>query len=468
MAVRILRLPAPRRTERGALEREFLPAALEIVETPAAPVGRRILLTICAFWTLAIAWACWGELDIVASAPGRIVASGRNKTIQPFDRGVVRAVYVKEGQAVRAGDLLVEMDSTSSIAERERITADLQAARLDAARSDALAAGRAEAFQAPEGARPEDVALQHRLLADTLDAYGAKVASLEHQILQKSNERASIDAICAKLSAVLPLVRERVEVRKYLVDREVGSRLNWLAERQELVNTEHELAIQKSRKAETEAALAAALEMLRQERVDFRRTALAELHRARQKTAVLEQELVKAEQRAALEALRAPVDGTVEQVRVTTLGGVVSSAEPLMSIVPSGSQVEIEATLSNKDVGFVKAGQAVEIKVDAFPFTRYGLVSGRVLDVSSDALDFSRTSADQLRVAHTTSQSEGQALLFKTRIALDSTYLNANGHRAELTPGLAVTAEILTGSRRLIDFLISPLLRYRQESLRER
>jgi len=442
----------------GALEREFLPAALEIIETPPSPAGRRVMLTICAAFTLAIAWACWGELDIIATASGRIVADGRNKTVQPFERGVVRAIHAHEGQTVRAGDVLVEMDSTASQAERERIGGALRSARLDAARSEAILLDDEAAFRTPDDAAPEAIALQRRLLADTLAGYRALVARLEQQIAQKAGERATIVATCEKLEAALPLVRERVEARQYLVNREVGSRLTLLSERQELSNTERELAVQRSRKVEVEAALAMASAALRQGTADFRRNVLNDLSEARQKIATLSQELVKADQRAVLEVLTAPVDGTVQQLRIATLGGVVSPAEALMVVVPSGGPVEIEASLSNKDIGFVKPGDPVEIKVDAFPFTRYGLVHGTVTDVSGDAVP-----ADQGNAA-----AGGQALVFRTRIAMTDASILVNGQAVALSPGMAVTAEIRTGSRRMIEYLLAPLLRYRQETLRER
>lgn len=457
------------KAEAGTLEREFLPAALEIVETPPSPAGRRLMLTICAFFTLAIAWACWGELDIVATASGRIVANGRNKTVQPFERGVVRAIHVQEGQTVKAGDVLVVMDSTDSLAERERITAALRATRLDAARFEAILLDEENVFRPPVGSSPEEIDLQRRLLADTLAGHRARIAGLEQQVAQKAGERATIEAMRDKLTAVLPLIRERVEARKYLVDREVGSRLTWLLERQELTNTEHELNVQKSRKLETEAALAAAA--LRQEVADFRHSALSDLSQARQKADALLQELIKADRRTALEVLTAPVDGIVQQIRIATLGGVVSPAEALMVIVPSGGPVEIEASLSNKDIGFVKLGDPVEIKIDAFPFTRYGLMHGTVMDVSGDAIPLEQggsTAVGQPGAANGAPSAGGQALVFKTRIAMVDTRLMVNGQSVNFSPGMAVTAEIRTGSRRMIEYLIAPLLRYQQESLRER
>lgn len=465
--------PRSLRTADGsrALEREFLPAVLEIVETPPSPTGRGVMLVICGFCVLAIAWACWGELDIIASAPGRIVVNGRNKTIQPFERGVVRAIHAREGQVVKAGDRLVEMDSTDSLAERERITVALRAARFDAARFEAVLDGTAldgkAALRPPVEANPEEIALQRLLLADTLAGHRARIAGLEQQVAQKAGERATIEATREKLAAILPLVRERVEARRYLVEREVGSRLTLLTERQELISTEQELNVQKSRKVETEAGLAAATAALRQEDADFRRKVMADLLEARQKVAAFSQELVKAEQRAALEVLTAPVDGTVQQLGIATLGGVVNPAEALMVIVPSGNTVEIEAILSNKDIGFVKPGDPVEIKVDAFPFTRYGLLQGTVTDVSGDAVPLD-PGPNAVGGSGGAAASVGQALAFRTRIALAETKLVVNGQPVSLTPGMTVTAEIRTGSRRMIEYLISPLLRYRQEALRER
>jgi hemolysin D len=470
-------LPLPfRRPARGAIEREFLPAALEIVETPASPLGRAIGATIILFFVAAIAWACIGRVDIIATAAGRIVPSGRTKVVQPFETGVVRAIHVQDGQAVKAGDVLIELDPTIDDAERDRLRKELIATELDVARlASVLAAveGGDAAFVPPDGALPAQVALQRTLAASQLDELRAKLAGLDRQRAQSEANRAAVAATVEKLALSIPLLRQRVEVRRKLMEKEIGSRMQYLELQQDLVEHEQDLAVQQARLEEAKAALAGLAEQRRQAEQEFRRTNLADLAQAQEKAAGLREELVKARQHAELQTLTAPVDGTIQQLVVHTVGGVVTPAQQLMVVVPADSHLEIEAMVSNRDIGFVHAGEKAEIKVDTFDFTRYGLLHGEVLSVSQDAIarDKARERAAETPSAGAgtdSSEPKGQELAYAARVSLDRTRMQVEDKLVNLSPGMAVTVEIKTGSRRVIEYLLSPLLRYRQESLRER
>ena len=371
-------------------ELEFLPAALEIIETPASPAGRAIGASIILFFLLALAWATIGHVELVATAPGEIVQSGRTKVIQPLEIGVVRAIHVHDGQSVKAGQVLVELDPTTNAAERDRLESALMLARLDIARLSATlsdAADPAAQFVAPAGATPAQVALARQLMASQVAEHAAKLAELDRQQAQQDANRAAVAATVDKLTALLPILRQRVEMRKTLYDRQLDSKLTYLTEQQQMVESERELVVQKNRLTEAEAALAAIGEQRRQAEAEFRRSRLGELAQAEEKADNLAQELVKAEQRTRLQTLTAPVDGVVQQLAIHTVGGVVTPAETLMAVVPAESPLEIEALVSNQDVGFVHAGQKAAIKIDTFDFTRYGLLHGEVLGVSRDAVD---------------------------------------------------------------------------------
>jgi hemolysin D len=456
-------------------EREFLPAALEIIETPASPLGRAIAGTIILFFLAAIAWACLSPVDIVATASGRIVPTGRVKVIQPFETGVVRAIHVEEGQKVKAGEVLVELDPTINGADRDRLAKELMAQRLDAARlSAALAADPDAAFAPPKGAPEEQVAVQRRLLASQVAEQRAKLANLDRQVAQAAANRAAVEASVAKLEAAIPLLRQRMEARKYLAEREVGSKLQYLEVQQDLVEHEHELNVQQARRTEAQAQQAALAEQRRQADAEYRRQTLADLREAEQKAASLAEDLIKAEQRRQLLRLAAPVDGTVQQLAVHTVGGVVTPAQQLMVVVPADSRLEIEAMVSNKDIGFVEAGQPAEIKVETFNFTKYGLLHGTVTSVSPDALtrDASTDDATADRPRNGGDSAGGgrgqQPPVYAARVSLDRTEMLVDGREVNLAPGMAVTVEIKTGTRRVIEYLLSPLLRYRSEAIRER
>jgi hemolysin D len=464
---------ARERKERDELA--FLPAALEIIESPPSPIGRAIALLIMLFFCLALAWASLGSVDIVASAPGKIIPSGRTKVVQPFETGVVRAIHVRDGQMVQAGDALIELDPTMTKAERAHLHSDLIAEKLSMARLRAAAADGADPlsdFNPPADASQDIIATQRQLLIDQTAEHRAKLAALEDQKRQKESERASIAATIEKIEAVLPVVQERTEIRKVLFDHQTGSKVNYLEALQLLIENRKELEVQKSRLREADAALAAATQARVQAEGEFRRTLFSDLAEAERKAAGLAHDLDKASERTRLQLLTAPVDGVVQQLAVHTIGGVVTPAQTLLVLVPLESHLEVEAMISNRDIGFVSAGQDAEIKVDTFNFTRYGLLHGHVLNVSTDAITRDRreeaTRDGSPATEKSTSEPKGQELVYAARVALNRTQMQIEGKSVPLGPGMAVTVEIRTGTRRIISYLLSPLLKYQQESLRER
>ncbi|WP_426424311.1 HlyD family efflux transporter periplasmic adaptor subunit [Bradyrhizobium genosp. A] len=203
---------------------------------------------------------------------------------------------------------------------------------------------------------------------------------------QKEAERATTAATIAKIEATIPLLKQRVDVRKYLADKEYGSKLQYLTEMQDLVGLQQELLVQKNHIHESESAVTALSETRLQTIAEYRRARFDELAKAEQKAGGLAQDVIKAEQRTRLLALTAPVDGVVQQLAVHTVGGVVTPAQALLAVVPRDSRLEIEAMVSNRDIGFVHPGQQAEVKVDTFSFTRYGLLHGEVINVSQDAI----------------------------------------------------------------------------------
>ena len=465
----------PKGGDRARDELAFLPAALEVVETPPSPVGRAIAAAIALFFCLAVAWACLGEVDIIASAQGRIIPSGNIKLIQPFETGVIRSIDVKDGQRVKAGDTLIELDPTMNAAELGHLQGDLVATQLELERLRAALVENGDPlteFRAPKGASAAQVETQRQFLVSQNGEFRAKLAVLKRQQEQKEAERATIGATVAKLEATLPIVQERFDVRKTLYGKELGAKLQYLEAQQQLVEMQQELAVQKSRYSEVTAALTVLTETNAQTIAEYRRTRFGEFAEADRKVAGLVQDLVKAEQRTKLQLLTAPVDGIVQQLAVHTIGGVVTPAQTLLVLVPVDGKLEIEATVPNRDIGFVHAGQDAEIKIDTFSFTRYGILHGKVLSVSQDAISRDKPQDkpnDKSKGTESgTSEPQGQELGFQARISLDRTQMQVGAEPVNLTPGMAVTVEIKTGSRTLMSYLLSPLLRYRQESLRER
>jgi len=461
-------IPAHIVPHRRGAELAFLPAALEIVESPPSPIGRAIGASIVALFCAALVWAWYGTIDIVASASGRIVPSDRSKVVQPFETGVVRAIRVSDGQAVKAGEVLIELDPTVNAADRDHLRDDLTAEQLNIARLRAALADRSD-FSPPPGANLVLVNTQRQLLSNQATEHHAKIAALDSQLAQKEAAQATIAATIHKLQSMIPVIRPRVEMRESLMLQGLASRLTFLETLQQLIEQQEELSVQQSHLREAEAEVTAIRETRGQSEAEYRHSLSDELAKSEQKASGLAQDLIKAEQRTRQQQLTAPVDGVVQQLAIHTVGGVVTPAQSLLVVVPGDNRLEIEAMVSNRDIGFVHAGQQAEIKVDTFNFTRYGLLHGAVLSVSPDAIARDAPPERPNDAARSdSSEPKGQELNYSARVSLDTAQMRIDDRMLDLSPGMAVTVEIRTGSRRILSYLLSPLARYARDSLRER
>ena len=349
------------------------------------------------------------------------------------------------------------------------------AAQLDAARLRAELAGKDDPlaeFKPPDGAPSDLIETQRRFLVSQAEEQKAKIAAIDRQVAQKEAERDTIKASIEKLKAVILPLQERVEIRKKLFNEKLGSKLLYLSELQDLVGQRQEIAVQQSRYNEVDAGIAALVETRNKTVAEYKRGLFDDLAKAEQKAAGLAQDIIKAEQRTNLQRLTAPVAGVVQQLATHTIGGVVTPAQALMVIVPEGAHLEIEAMISNRDIGFVEVGQDAAIKVDTFNFTRYGLLHGKVLAVSHDAIAREKRQEKvidkQQGAEASSSEPKGQELVYAARVSLDLTQMQIEDKLINLSPGMAVTVEIKTGSRTIISYLLSPLVRYRHDIMRER
>lgn len=436
-------------------EAQFLPAALALRDTPVHPAPRTALWLIMAFALIALLWAVFGRVDVVATAVGKIIPNDRTKVIQPVETAVVKTIHVRDGQQVQPGQVLIELDATTAAADSERLRSESLTARLEARRAQALlialANGAAPQLKPLAGADAARMLTEQSQAAGEYQEYQARRLQLEAEISRRRAElQATLDQV-AKLEQTAPIARQRAQDYQRLVKESFISRHGYLEREQARIEQEQDLAASRSKVTEIRAALMEAQRQQNTLAAEIRSQLLDQLNLATQKAASLEQELVKAEQRNRLMTLTAPVAGTVQQLAVTTVGGVVTPAQPLMVIVPRENVLEVEAMLPNKDIGFVNAGQDAEIKIETFPYTKYGTLHGTITQVSSDAI-----------------QDEKRGLIYSTRVKLARDTLRVENKTVRLTPGMAVTVEIKTGTRRVIEYFLSPLMQATSESIRER
>jgi hemolysin D len=434
---------------------DFLPAVLEVLERPPNPLGRGILWAIMAFLTLALIWACIGQIDVVAVAQGRVIPDGRTKTVQAADPGVVRAVHVRDGQMVAEGDPLVEFDPTVSEAEVEQAREALRVAGIDRARAAALvshASGAPASVEVPEGVDPVVAVRQTAIVEARIAEHSASREALAQELTQRRRDRGMVAADVSRIEQQLPLAEQQLASFRSLEARGFAPRLRVAEVEERVIGLRQDLIIRREELARARAAEAAAAERVRGADTTFRREALDAFNEADATVRLRHEELTIALDRNRRTILTAPADGVVQQLQVHTIGAVVRPADPLLVVVPEGSVLVVEANVLNRDVGFVREGQPVRVKLEAFPFTRYGVVEGRLTFLSRDSIN-----------------DENLGLVFPARIELTqfSVKVSAN-ETTPLSAGMSVTAEIRTGERRIIEYLLSPLQRRAQEAGRER
>lgn len=444
-----------RKSAKQLEQTEFLPAALEVLETPPNPLGRTVLWLLLSFLAIAVLWACLGRLDVVASAQGKVIPRGHVKIIQAADTGVVRAIHVVDGQTVRAGQPLIVLDPTATEADASQARESMFVAELDRARAQALVEASANngrsSYSAPKQALPDFAAIQKSLVAARVAEHRTELAALEQQKAQRQADFGMVNAEVQKLEQQLPLVESQLQGMEKL-DREglvPHVKLQELQER--AVGMRHDLIIRREEMGKHRAALGEITSQIAKLESEFKATSLDALNEAEANYRLRAEEVKKANDKASLTVLTSPIDGVVARLSVHTIGAVVKPADALLVIVPKGEELIVEAMVLNKDIGFVNEGQPVEVKLEAFPFTRYGVVQGTLETISRDAVD-----------------DEKQGLVFPAQVRLSREHLMIGSARFNLAPGLAATAEIKTDQRRIIEFLLSPLSRRLQEAGRER
>jgi hemolysin D len=450
-------------------EREFLPRLLEIEETPASPLHRRVLWTIMSLVVVAITWSCIGKLAVVASAQGKFIPDGRVKQIQPMETSVVKAIHVREGQHVNAGDILLELDPAINAAELKTNADQLKMNQLEQARLSAELGGGSPTYEAQRRDAPL-VALQENLRRSRDAAFGARVAEGTALIAERNSAVAAAAATLHKYEELTKLSKQREEDARPLLETGAISRLDYMQLKQDLVTNENDLAAQVKTLEQARYANAEAVKQLE----GLRHTHVSDIYQDLGKKVYdasgLTGSVEKSRQLYELKWLRSPVNGIVQRVDVATTGGVVTPAQNLVTIVPDGTPLIVEATLSNDDIGYVRTGQDVEIKVDTFPFQKYGTLKGKLTWISADAEERGASESAGTSAAKSASdpKSAKPSYVYKIHIQPQIKAFIIGGQSTSVQPGMTLQADINTDERRVIEFFLAPIIKYLDEGLKVR
>jgi hemolysin D len=485
-------LPQPQRPQKPLRTRrkdqEFLPAALEILEIPPSPVGIYLSVIICVLVAIALLWAFIGRIDIIASAQGKIHPTGRVKVVQSLQTGKVKSMLVTNGTRVSPGEVLLTLDDSEVQAQVVGAQAMLASYRAEIERrrvavntAHGIDPTNISSIETPaivwDATIPKSIQLRESgVLSGDLGQLRSELSSLEAQIAQKLAAAENLVATMTAQSELIATLQDRSDIRQTLVATQAGSKSDWLDTVEKVKTEEVTLATERGELADTKAGL----EVLHRDFIKTREAFVADnlqkLADAARQADDLEQKLKQAQTELEHTVLTSSIEGVVQDSSVTTIGQVVTPGAQLMRIVPVDPSLNIEAYLPNGDIGFVRTGQTVSVKLEAFPFTRYGTVPGVITHIAKDAIpepDAQQIEADPARTTDAGSSVTGQAdrtqnLVFPITVELERNTIVADGQTINLSPGMAVTAEIKTGRRRILEYVFSPVVEVAETAMHER
>jgi len=424
---------------------EFRPLLVEIDERPLNPLGRALLWTLIVLLLITGLWLYFAKIDVVVSARGKVIPSGEIKLIQPIDTGVISKILVHEGEYVHKGQVLVEIDprvTESDLASKKRNLALLE---LEIARFKALI--EEKPFVIPPSIKDASaIAIQQKLYDASLQSYRQQVASIDEQLRQLQEQMRSTEIDRARIE----MLRQSAEEKKRRLEKVLD--IIARSEYDEIKSRVEDYAQQAKMKRHELKQLEAKIAELRRQRrfiqEDFKNKLLERLTQKRKEATDLSVEIAAVEFKSAKQRLRSPVDGYVGKLMVHTIGGVVTPAEKLLSIIPKDVPLVVKATVLNQDIGFIKEGMSSAIKVDTYDFQKYGLLEGNVTHISDDAIE-----------------DEKMGPVYEVYIAPHQNYLLYHGEKLYIHAGMSVTAELKVGKRRVIEFFIYPLIKYLDEGM---
>lgn len=463
-------------------DRTFLPAAVEIIETPPSPHAIAMTLGICAFLTAALVWCWFGRLDVYATARGKIEPAGQSKIVGALDPGKVATINAKEGQAVKAGDVLVTLDTSEPEAEYASATQAMIAAKAEAIRRQAVLAvavsgdwNKRVTVDWPDDIPATAQSREENVLHGDLQEQSAKLASLAAQKVEKEAAVKQLNDSIDAENKLMVTLRDRVALRQALIDKDVGTKTLLYDAIQSQQQEEAQLAGDVGKRDQALAAVKSVDSQLTETTTNFVSDQTRQMATARRLADEKAADRVKAKVRIDRMTMRSPVDGVVQSLAVTTIGQVVTTGQDLMTIVPSDAPPQILAYVTNDDIGFVTPGDNAVVKINSFPFTRYGTIEATVDAIARDAIPADTanqrltdpTKADNNRQLTPTARPTTD-LVFEARLTPSSRAIEINGREVPLSPGMTVTVEIKTGSRRIIEYLFSPLVEVAGKAMRER
>ena len=424
---------------------EFTPLLVEIEERPTSPLGRSLLWSLFAFLTIALLWLFFAKIDVVVSARGKVIPVGEIKTLQPVETGVIGSILVKEGQSVKKGEVLMEIDPSVTQSDLESKQKNLTLLELEIERLDAQINDRA--FH--PNSKCQDtaaIATQQMMYTSGKLAYDQQRQVLQEQIRQNDEATETAKADKSRLKQLLASAKDHEARLKEVLD--IIAKKEYEDAKNQRIEYQEQLTMKEHVIAQSGGKLNELNQQLRLITQEYRNKLLTDLTQKSKEATSLRTEVETTQFRNAKQQIIAPVDGYVGKLLVHTVGGVVTPAEKLLTLIPKGVPLIIQATVLNQDIGFITKEMEAAIKIDTFDFQKYGLLHGTVKHIADDAIE-----------------DEKLGPVYEITIDPKETTLRVEGKELTINPGMSVTAELKVGKRRVIEFFIYPMIKYLDEGL---
>lgn len=441
---------------------DFAPAILRAQHQPPSPLPKLVLYTVLVLFGVMLLWAIFGRLDIIAVAQGKLVPQSFLKVVQPADSGIVKELLVKEGDEVREGQVLIRMDTSISEAENKTLQSELALKSFQLRRIEAELSG--APLKKEAGDSPTLFAKVEAQYRERRQVYLDGLQQEQAALRKAKEDLSSAIEIQDKLNQTVPAYRQQEEAFAKLAKDGYATKLMALEKSRDRIEKEQDLRAQNYNVASLKASISQSEKKIAQITSVYRSQLQNEQVEAQGQYEKLQQDWEKQSHRHALLELRAPQDGIVKDLATHTVGSVVSPGTVLLTLVPHNDPMQAEVWVTNLDAGFVRPRQPVKLKFTAYPFQQYGMVQGEVLQVSPDASEAPATKPDKNNPGGDNPVQSG----FRTIVSLKAPYVERDGAKYQLGPGMQVSAEINLGSRTVLEYLLSPIQKTMHEAGRER
>ena len=436
-------------------ETEFLPAILEVTETPPSPTGRLVMWSILLLIVIGLVWAFVGHINEVAVANGKVIPSGQAKTVQVKNKGIIKEILVEEGDQVQEGDTLVVLDPTTTNADYDSLKKRAAYYKLDIQRLTAELSGQSFTPEEDPDLEAHDLAAEIALYQSRTNDHQTQRQSRQDIIDQRRARLQATQTTYEKYADALKIAQEKERRLQELKEQNAISEFQLLEQQKETIEYAKNAQAELESVSSIQAEIAEAEQNLANVDAAYRKDIMTALVDAKKEYYSVTEAIKKADEDSRMATIVAPTSGRVYNLSVHTVGGIVTDAQPLMQIVPEDVTLEFEVYADNKDIGFIKNGMEAEVKVETFNFQKFGMIKADVTEISADAVN---EPTDMER-------NKKFKLILKPS---EKNTVDVFGEEVPLAVGMNVSAEIQVQEKRIIDFFLDPFRRYTSEALRER